>query len=118
MLIDPVLSLAAFHSAIGKLDFSAIESMLASDARYVSIKVGALEGREAIIAAFRRYFAEYPDQVAQDDLIERISPLSARAVWHVSATSSTTGLPLERHGEETIGFDAAGRVISVDVTDY
>jgi len=36
----------------------------------------------------------------------------------VRATHSKTGKPLIREGEETITFNAEGRVTRVDVTDY
>lgn len=118
MPLDPVALVRRFHSAINELDFGTISAFFAENARYTSGKVGGLEGHEAIMNGFRRYFAEYPDQVADDSLIEAISPLSARAVWRLSATSSITGAPLQRQGEETITFNDEGRIVRVDVTDY
>lgn len=82
------------------------------------MKVGGLRGREAILAAFRTYFETYPDQQAVDELIEAVSPLAARAVWRLKATHALTGEPLIRFGEETITFNADGRIVSVEVTDY
>lgn len=118
MPLDPVALVERFHAAINALDFETIEAFFTEKARYRSGKVGGLEGRDAIMAGFRRYFAEYPDQVAEDSLIEAVSPVSARAIWRLSATSSTTGEPLQRQGEETITFDDRGRIILVEVTDY
>ncbi|HTO32973.1 MAG TPA: nuclear transport factor 2 family protein [Pararhizobium sp.] len=118
MPIDPVALVERFHAAINALDFDAIDAFFADEASYTSGKVGGLNGRDAIMAGFRRYFAEYSDQVAEDSLIEVLSPVSARAVWHLSATSSLTGLPLQRQGEETITFNGQGRITRVDVTDY
>lgn len=115
---DPAAAIARFHAAIGALDFAAIDDFLADDATYSSGKIGGLKGRADIMAAFRRYFAEYPDQVAEDSLIEPVSPLSARAVWSLRATSATTGDPLVRRGEETITFNDRGKIVSVDVTDF
>ncbi len=115
---DPASATERFHTAIDELDFAAIEDFLTDDATYSSGKVGGLKGRADILLAFRRYFAEYPDQVAEDSLIEKISPLAARAVWSLHATSATTGDPLVRHGEETITFNELGKIVSVDVTDY
>ncbi|WP_276121094.1 MULTISPECIES: nuclear transport factor 2 family protein [Pararhizobium] len=115
---DPAAAAERFHAAIGDLDFDTIENFFADDATYSSGKVGGLEGRADIMAAFRRYFAEYPDQVAEDSLIVKISPLAARAVWSLQATSSSTGTPLVRRGEETITFNDQGKIISVDVTDF
>jgi ketosteroid isomerase-like protein len=116
--VDPVAAAARFHAAIEALDFDTIDDFFADDATYISGKVGGLKGRADILAAFRRYFAEYPDQVAENSLIEKISPLAARAVWSLRATSATTGDPLVRQGEETITFNGQGKIVSVDVTDY
>ncbi|OLP57630.1 DUF4440 domain-containing protein [Rhizobium rhizosphaerae] len=118
MMIDPVRRLIDFHAAINALDFATIEAAFAEDAVYASGKVGALEGRAAIMAAFRRYFAQYPDQVAEDSLVEAVSPLAARSVWRLKAHDATSGAPLIREGEETITFNHEGRILSVAVTDY
>jgi hypothetical protein len=115
---DPAAATERFHAAIGELDFKVIEDFFADDATYSSGKVGGLKGRGDIMAAFRRYFAEYPDQVAEDSLIEPVSALAARTVWRLSATSASTGAPLARQGEETITFNAQGKIVSVDVTDF
>lgn len=118
MAIDPCALVERFHRAINELDYGVIEGFFADDARYASGKVGGLSGRDEIMVAFRRYFAEYPDQVAEDNLVERVSPLAARAVWSLSATSASTGAPLKRRGEETITFNAEGKIVDVSVTDY
>ena len=118
MTFDPAKTLSHFHDAINALDFATIEAAFAEDAVYGSIKVGALSGRKAIMAAFRTYFETYPDQVAVDELVESVGPLAARSVWRVKATDSRSGAPLLRHGEETLYFDEAGLIIRVDVTDY
>lgn len=115
---DPVVLARRFHAAIDALDFAAIEGFFAEEATYSSGKVGGLTGPAEIMTAFRRYFAEYPDQVAEDSLIEPVSPLAARTVWRLTATSATTGAPLLRHGEETITFNEQGKIVDVDVTDF
>ncbi|OLP58625.1 DUF4440 domain-containing protein [Xaviernesmea oryzae] len=117
-MLDPVQRLIDFHAAINALDFAAIEAAFAEEAVYSSGKVGGLQGKAAIMAAFRRYFAQYPDQVAEDSLVEAVSPFAARSVWRLRATDAVTGAPLEREGEETITFDAEGRIVGVAVTDY
>lgn len=116
--IDPVRLTRAFHDAIDVLDFDAIDGFFADGACFRSVKVGALEGRAEIMAAFRRYFEEYPDQCARDIRIEGLSACSSRSVWHVTATSTITGLALDRRGEEVVIFDDRGKIIGVDVTDY
>jgi ketosteroid isomerase-like protein len=118
MAVDPVERAKLFHDVINAIDFDAIEDFFAKDATYVSNGVGSLKGRDEIMAAFRRYFSDYPDQVAHDELTELVSPMAARAVWSLTATHSGTGKPLMRRGEETITFNAEGRVTNVDVTDY
>ncbi|URK88840.1 nuclear transport factor 2 family protein [Rhizobium sp. RCAM05350] len=118
MPFDPAAATERFHAAIDALDFSTIEDFFADDATYSSGKVGGLKGRTDIMAAFRRYFAEYPDQVAENSLIEPVSLLAARAVWSLSATSSSTGEPLVRRGEETVTFNDQGKIVSVEVTDF
>lgn len=118
MTFDPVATAKRYTDAVNDLDFAVIEDFYAEDAVYGSVKVGGLKGREAILKAFRQYFETYPDQEAVDELIEAVSPLAARAVWRLKATNAQTGEPLVRFGEETITFNADGRIISVEVTDY
>jgi ketosteroid isomerase-like protein len=115
---DPAAATERFHAAIGDLDFATIDDFFADDATYASGKIGGLQGRADIMAAFRRYFAEYPNQVAEDSLIEQVSPFAARAVWSLNATSTITGIPLNRQGEETITFNNQGKIVNVDVTDF
>ena len=114
---DPCALAERYYSAVNALDFDAIEAFFAEDAVYHSVKVGSLDGRAEILAAFRRYFAEYPDQVARNSLVEALSPLSVRAVWSLTATSATTGQPFERQGEEILTFDEAGKILRVEVID-
>lgn len=116
---DPVKQTIVYHDAINALDFAAIETSFAEDAVYVSGGVGGtIEGRTAIMAAFRRYFATYPDQVAEDTEIGAVGSHAARAVWRLTASHTETGEKLVRAGEETVTFDADGRIIRVDVRDY
>lgn len=114
---DPVDILRRWHEAINALDFDAIAAFFADNASYGSRKVGALRGKEQIMKAFRDYFAEYPDQVAVDDSIEKVGPASAKSTWHLTATSATTGEKLVRQGEETIYLNAEGKIERVDVHD-
>ena len=114
---DPVDILRRWHEAINALDFDAIEAFFADDATYGSREVGALRGKEQIMKAFRDYFAEYPDQVAVDDSLEKVGPTAARSTWHLTATSATTGKKLIRRGEETIYLNADGKIERVDVRD-
>jgi ketosteroid isomerase-like protein len=115
--IDPVALVARFHAAINALDFAAIEEFFAEDATYCSGGIGGLKGRADIMAAFQRYFAEYPDQRAEDSLIEPLSATAARSIWRLTATSTITGKRLQRQGEVTVTFNEEGRILSVDVAD-
>ncbi|RXT28693.1 DUF4440 domain-containing protein [Rhizobium leguminosarum] len=118
MAFDPADEIERFHAAINALDFPAIEAYFAEGATYVSNGVGSLAGHAEIMAAFVKYFDDYPDQTAENSLVERLTPLSGRAVWSLRATHSKTGKPLIRKGEETITFNPEGRITRVDVTDY
>ena len=116
---DPAAHLVTFHAAINALDFSTIERSFAEDAVYVSGGVGGrIEGRDAIMQAFRTYFDSYPDQIAEDTLVEAVAPRAARSVWQLSASHSQTGDRLLRRGEETLSFNEEGRIARVDVIDY
>ncbi|MDO6962848.1 nuclear transport factor 2 family protein [Rhizobium alvei] len=118
MRFDPVAALIAYHDAINRLDFEAIETMFAEDALYVSPGFGGeTRGRAAILKAFRDYFARFPDQHAKDDLVEQLGDRSVRSVWRLEATDRTTGEVIRRNGEEVTDFDDAGRIVRVTVFD-
>lgn len=116
---DPTEHLTIFHNAINALDYPTIEDYFAEDAVYVSGGVGGrIDGREAIMTAFRKYFDAYPDQIAADTSVNRVGDNAARSVWELKAIDSRTGLPMVRTGEETLTFNAEGKIVRVDVTDY
>lgn len=116
---DPVEHLTIFHNAVNALDYATIEDYFAADAVYVSGGVGGrIDGRDAIMAAFRKYFDAYPDQVAEDRSVDRVSDNAARSVWELKATDSRTGAPMTRTGEETLVFNDKGKITRIDVTDY
>ena len=117
MSFDPVERLRLYHAAINALDYETIEAFFAEDAVYASPGVGDIAGRDAIVAAFRSYFAVYPDRVAGDDLVEALSPRSARAVWRLVATDARNGAALRRRGEEIVSFDPAGKILRIEVRD-
>lgn len=117
MSLDPSALTARYHAAINALDFQSICDAFAANARYASNGVGALSGRAAIVSAFRDYFLVYPDQVAEDSVIETLSPSSARARWHLRATNAKTGETIERSGVEFLHFDGQGRIVAIEVFD-
>ena len=115
---DPVAALRHYHAAIEALDFAAIEACFATDAEYVSDGIGAIVvGRDAIMAAFRDYFAAYGDQVSKDEAVAALSPRAAWSRWRLEATHAVSGVRLDRSGEETVHFDADGRIVRVEVKD-
>lgn len=117
MSVDPCALTARYHAAINALDFQAIGNAFAENAHYVSNGVGAVCGRAAIVSAFQDYFLLYPDQVAEDSLIETLSSLSARAKWRLAATNANTGERIERSGVEFLHFDVEGRIVAIEVFD-
>lgn len=117
MALDPVALVRRYHAALNRYSAAEIALMFAADATYHSPGVGALQGREAIIAAFTAYFAEHPDQHAVDESLVRTSICSARSEWRLTATSRSTGDPYVRSGTETVTFNADGHIIRVDVDD-
>ncbi len=117
MTFDPAKSLIAYHEALARLDFEAIEPMFAPDASYISKGVGALRGREEILAAFRAYFAEFPDQQTRDVSVVSMDANTASAVWELEARSLITGAVSRRSGTEIIRYDALGKMVGVEVAD-
>ena len=113
---DPAETLARFHDVTNAQDFAAIEAMFAPEVVYISQGVGGrIEGRDAVMAAFRTYFTEYPDQEAEDKKLEALSPMSARSEWRLTGTSTKTGVWRERIGVETITLNGDGLIVRVDV---
>ena len=118
MSLDPAGLLRRYHAALQPYAADEVSGMFAEDAVYVSPGVnGRLEGRAAIMCAFNAYFAEHPDQHAVDEKVEVLGDRSVRSHWRLTATSAASGQPVERHGIETITFDAQGRIVKVEVED-
>lgn len=118
MRFNPVARLIAYHDAINALDFSTIEAMFDEDAIYDSGGLGGVvAGRQPIMEGFRSYFDAYPDQVAEDSVVEALDGLRVRSVWTLTATHCLTGEKLVRAGEEIVTFDGDGKILRVEVTD-
>jgi hypothetical protein len=117
MAIDPVALVKRYHDALNSFDAGVVGPMLALGAEYRSPSVGVIAGRDAIIAAMRGYFAEYPDQVAIDTRVDLIAPDRVRCEWHLKATAKSDGKPYERQGVEVVTFDGNSLVLRVDVED-
>jgi limonene-1,2-epoxide hydrolase len=118
MSVDPIAALVAYHAALDAHDIDKVETLMALDAVYESASVGIVEGRDAITAAMRKYFAAHADHHAWDDSVENVSATAARAVWQLTATHTATGEKYYRRGEEVVSFDESGKVLRVQVTDY
>lgn len=97
-LFNPVEAVRRYHEAINQFDFDVISGWFAPDALYVSNGIGEIAGRESIMAAFRKYFSVFSDQVAEDDLIESLSSHAARSLWRLTATHFETGEISRRSG--------------------
>lgn len=117
MPFSPVETTRLYHTAINALDYEALAGFFATDAVYASSGIGEIAGRKAILDAFKAYFAVYPDQIAEDDLIEELSSRSARSVWRLVATHNETGEVSRRSGEEVILFNGSGKILRVTVQD-
>jgi uncharacterized protein (TIGR02246 family) len=115
---EAVAVIRAYHTAIDRLDFEAIAGFFADDAVYISGGVGGtMRGRGAILAAFRSYFDEYPDQVSVDDSIKALSSSEVRSIWRLTATSTRTAITSVRSGEEIATLDLSGKIVRIVVSD-
>ena len=118
MSFDPLVPLRRYHAALNAYDEAVVTPMFAPDAVYESPGVGGrIEGRDAIIRAFTAYFTEHPDQHAEDETVEVLSPRRVRFTWRLEATSRSTGKRVTRRGVETVTFDDEGLISHVEVRD-
>ncbi len=117
MTRDLIAAVRHYHQAMNALRLDEVEAMFAADAEYHSPSVGAIVGRDAIMAAMRSYFAEYPDQVANDETMELVAPDAVRSVWNLRATAKSTGKPYVRRGVEVVRFAPSGLIRRIEVTD-
>jgi ketosteroid isomerase-like protein len=115
--MSPIARLAVYHAALDARDFSRIEAMLAPDARYVSVGLGDILGREAIMHAMRNYFDRNPDHQSFDDELEQRDNHTAVSRWRLRATNKVTGEVVMRAGLETVTFNDEGLIVMIDVRD-
>jgi ketosteroid isomerase-like protein len=117
-MIDPVALMHAYHDALNAFDMRAVEGMFAEDIVYISPSMKSdIKGRAALLLMFRKYFAEFSDQVSRDTKIEVLDSNTVKSTWHLDATSGITGLKNRRRGEETIHFNNKGQIARVEVKD-
>ncbi len=115
--MTPITRLAAYHAALDAHDLTGVEEMLAANARYISVSLGDVRGRPAIMQSLRDYFATNPDHQAFDDKLEQRDNHTAISHWHLRATNKITGAIIERNGVEIVTFDANGLITLIDVRD-
>ena len=110
--------LLAYTAALNRFDFDTVEALFAPDAVYVSAGVGGtIVGRQAIMLAFKVYFAEHPDQVNEDSNIQLLGPNAIKADWKLRATNIKSGMHIQRRGTQIVSFDAQGKIVRIEVFD-
>ena len=118
MSLDLLALTSRYHEALNRYDEAVVKAMFAPQAVYISKGVnGRIEGRDAILAAFTAYFHEHPDQYAEDEGVEILSPNAVRFAWRLEATSRSTGKRVIRRGVETVTYDNDGLIAHVEVID-
>ena len=117
MTFDPITALLNYHKAIDVHDIDLVQTMFAENAVYFSDGLGEVRGRDAIMAAMRKYFTGHPDHQSWDDEFVQTGPFSARSLWQLKATNRVTGDTVFRHGKEDIVFDNNGLIEQVKVVD-
>jgi hypothetical protein len=85
-------------------------AMFADDATYESSQVGAFEGREAIGAMMRAFFAKFPGPHWEVPAYHEREPGEVEFDFVMTATAAESAERIERRGTERISFDNAGRI--------
>jgi ketosteroid isomerase-like protein len=117
MTFDPVAAITAYHAALNAHDVDLVETLMAENAQYVSAGLGVVNGRVAIVAAMRSYFANYKDHKSWDEHVEATGAHSAHCTWRLTATEGKSGKSIARLGTEEVTFDGDALVLKVHVTD-
>ena len=117
MTFDPAKALVSYHAALDGQDLKAVAAYLAPDARYVSVGLGDVTGRDAILAAMAKYFEASADHQAFDDVVRAVSSHVAESKWRLRATNKITGEVIERRGLETVRFNGDGNIVLISVED-
>lgn len=115
--MSPVARLAAYHAALDAHDLVAVEGMLDPHVRYISVGLGNVCGKAAVMQSLRDYFATNPDHQAFDDHVEQQDDHTAISHWWLRATNKITGVVTEREGIEIVTFDPTGLITLIDVRD-
>jgi ketosteroid isomerase-like protein len=115
--MSSVACLAAYHAALDAHDLVAVERMLSPDIHYISVGLGDIRGKAAVMQSLRDYFGMNPDHQAFDDYLEQHDDHTAISRWRLRATNKITGAVTERAGIEIVTFDATGLIAVIDVRD-
>jgi hypothetical protein len=115
--MTPSERLRQYHQALEARDFVAIETMFDANARYRSVGLGDIVGRDAIMSSLRAYFLSHPDHHAWDESVEDVSEFAARATWRLQASDSVTGFRINRSGTELIQFTTQWLIEMIAVED-
>ena len=115
-MIDRV---AAYTAALNRFDFDAVAQMFAENAIYISSGLhGGFHGRSDIMAAFREYFTDHPDQVNIDKHLKRVGPNDVQSDWTLTATNARTGKAVSRKGIQVFTFNDDGQIQAIQVMDF
>ena len=104
--------LAQYTTALNRNDLGAVADMFAEDAVYISPGVGGeVNGRAAIMAAFRDYFRQHTDQVNTDEDAHQVDEHTLQSRWRLKSSNSS------RSGIQRMVFTAAGLITRIEVED-
>lgn len=111
--------LAAYTAALNRYDLDAVKEMFAENAIYISPGINSvIHGRDAIITAFRAYFADHPNQVNVDKNVRLINPTNIQSDWSLTATNLRTGKSVSRKGLQVITFNDKQQIALIQVLDF
>ena len=115
---NPAALLAEYTAALNRYDLDAVENMFANNAVYMSPGLGGeITGRNAIMQAFRAYFADHRDQVNVDWNVKLIENKKIQSAWSLTATNVRTSEAVSRQGSQVMTFDGEDRIARVQVLD-
>jgi limonene-1,2-epoxide hydrolase len=114
---DPVSAVTTYHAALEARDFASLAQIYADEVEYTSVGIGSINGRNALMAALVSYFEKHPDQKAWDESVIAVDARKAQSVWQIRMNDPVTGQQVARSGTEIVTFNAAGKILNVQVFD-
>ncbi len=104
--------LEAYTAALNRFDMKAVEEMFAENAVYASPGLAqVMVGRDAIMSAFRAYFAQHNDQVNENFDVRLTGAHTIEARWMLKLSHS------RRSGKQRIIYDVVGLMVRIEVID-